>query len=168
MKILIRDAQIIGTALDTYTGPEQFIDAPEGFDQEQMDEYRVEDGRLISPPAPDPWQQARARLASIRYAHETGGIAIGGARIATDRQSQALITGAYTYSLLNPEALIDWKGADGAWTQIDAATIAGIARAVATHVQACFSNERALSELIDAAETVEDLASIDLESGWPS
>ena len=130
--------------------------------------------RLIRLPDPEPEtpktdkERALADLAYIRYAHETGGIIIGGASIATDRQSQALITGAYTYSLLNPEALIDWKGADGAWTKIDAATISGIARAVAKHVQACFTNERALSELIDAAETVEDLASIDLESGWPS
>lgn len=168
MKLLIRDTKIIGTALDEYSGPEQFIDAPDGFDPARLDEYLVEDGQIISPPTPDPWQQARATLSSVRYAHETRGVTINGSSIATDRQSQALITGAYTYSQLNPEALIDWKGADGTWTKIDAATIAGIAHAVATHVQACFTNERALSELIDAAETVEDLESIDLESGWPS
>lgn len=168
MKLLIRDTQIIGTALDEYSGPEQFIVAPDDFDPARMDECWVEDGQLIVPPPPDPWQIARDKLASVRFARETGGIVISGARIATDRQSQALITGAYTYSLLNPEALIDWKGADGTWTQIDAATLAGIAGAVATHVQACFSNERALSELIEAADTVEELASIDLESGWPS
>jgi hypothetical protein len=108
----------------------------------------------------------QAELAAIRYQHETAGITISGMTIETDRESQALITGAYCTSLLNPSVLIDWKGGNG-WTQIDAATIAGIAGAVSTHVQACFSNERTLSEAIEAAETVEAVQAIDLTIGWP-
>jgi hypothetical protein len=105
-------------------------------------------------------------LASLRYQHETAGITISGMTIETDRESQALITGAYCTSLLNPSVLIDWKGGNG-WTQIDAATIAVIAALVSTHVQACFSNERVLSEAIEAAETVEAVQAIDLTIGWP-
>ena len=107
-----------------------------------------------------------ADLAALRYQHETAGITISGMTIETDRESQALITGAYCTSLLNPSVLIDWKGGNG-WTQIDAATIAGIAGAVSTHVQACFSNERVLSEALDSATTLEDLSSIDITIGWP-
>jgi len=167
VKILFRGTRLIGIATDDYTGPESFINAPDDFDPARLDECRIENGRLVMPPDPDPWQVARNKLALKRYEHETGGIVIGGARIATDRQSQALITGAYTYSLLNPSVLIDWKNADGTWTKINATTIAGIANAVAAHVQACFSHERALSDLINAAETAQDLASINLEEGWP-
>ena len=63
MKILIRDAQIIGTALDTYTGPEQFIDALEDFDPLALDEWRYVDGELqsIIPPTVTRFQ-ARAAL----------------------------------------------------------------------------------------------------------
>lgn len=74
-------------------------------------------------------------------------------------------TGAWSFSQLNPAVLIDWKATTG-WIQIDAATIAGIAAAVATHVQTCFSNERVLSELIEAATTVSDVQAIDLTTGW--
>lgn len=105
-------------------------------------------------------------LAALRYQHETAGITLNGMTIETDRQSQSLITGAWSFSQLNPAALIDWKGVTG-WVQIDAAAISAIAGAVATHVQACFSNERVLSEAIAAATTVEALNAIDLTVGWP-
>lgn len=112
-------------------------------------------------------QRKRDELASIRYQHETAGITLNGATIETDRESQALITGAWSFSQLNPNVLIDWKAESG-WIQIDAATIAGIAGAVACHVQDCFSNERVLSEAITAAETVADVQAIDLNTGWPA
>jgi len=118
-----------------------------------------------------PLSEAKANrsndLASLRYQHETAGITLSGMTIETDRESQALITGAYCTSLLNPAVMIDWKGVNG-WTQIDAATIAGIAASVSIHVQACFSKERVLSEALDAAETVEGVQAIDLTTGWPA
>jgi hypothetical protein len=107
-----------------------------------------------------------AELAALRYEHETAGITLNGAAIETNRESQSLINGAWSYSQLNPSVLIDWKAESG-WIQIDAATIAGIAGAVAAHVQACFSNERTLSEAINAAETVAAVQAIDLTIGWP-
>jgi hypothetical protein len=107
-----------------------------------------------------------AELASIRYQHETAGITLNGATIETNRESQALVNGAYSYSLLNPAVLIDWKATTG-WIQIDATMIAGIATAVACHVQDCFSNERTLSEAIAAAESVDAVQQIDLTIGWP-
>lgn len=105
-------------------------------------------------------------LAAYRYALETGGITVGGADIDTDRPSQALVNGAYSYSLLNPSVLIDWKTASGAWVRIDAATIAGIASAVAAHVQACFSAERAHADALAALETAEAVDDYDLSTGW--
>jgi hypothetical protein len=110
--------------------------------------------------------QRLAELAALRYEKETAGIILNGATIETNRESQALINGAWSYSQLNPTVLIDWKAESG-WIQIDAATIAGIAGAVAAHVQACFSNERTLSEAINAAETVAAVQAIDLTIGWP-
>jgi hypothetical protein len=110
--------------------------------------------------------QRLAELAALRYTKETAGIILNGATIETNRESQSLINGAWSYSQLNPSVLIDWKAESG-WIQIDAATIAGIAGAVAAHVQACFSNERNLSEAITAAETVAAVQAIDLTIGWP-
>jgi len=105
-------------------------------------------------------------LAALRYQHETAGITLNGMTIETDRQSQSLITGAWSISQINPAILIDWKGANG-WVQIDAATITAIAGAVAAHVQSCFSAERIHAEAIDSLETEEDIGQYDLTTGWP-
>ena len=118
-----------------------------------------------------PFAQQKERklsdLAALRYQHETAGITLSGMQIETDRQSQALITGAWSFAQLNPAVLIDWKGVNG-WIQIDAATVNVIAGAVATHVQACFSNERLHAEAINALATSEEVADYDMTAGWPA
>lgn len=108
-----------------------------------------------------------AELAAIRYQHETAGITLNGSTIKTDRESQALVNGAYSYSLLNPSLLVDWK-AENSWVLLSAQAIAGIAGAVAAHVQACFSNEKDIADAINDVEDASELSAINLESGWPS
>lgn len=164
MKLLYRDTRIIGTATDDYTGPESFISG--NIDIAWMNEYRVENGALIVPETPDDWTQKLSELAAYRYQKETAGITLSGMTIETDRESQALITGAWSISQTNPAILIDWKGVNG-WIQIDAATITAIAGAVAAHVQSCFSAERIHAEAIAALETAEDIGQYDLTTGWP-
>lgn len=114
----------------------------------------------------------KADLAALRYEKETAGITLAGASIRTDRESQALITGAWCRAQQNPNVLIDWKGENG-WTQIDAATINAIAAAVGDHVQACFSKERMHSDALDALganpeTTVSDIEAYDISIGWPA
>lgn len=46
MKLLIKDGKIIGTADDSYTAPEQYIQAPDGFELENSGSYSYEDGVL--------------------------------------------------------------------------------------------------------------------------
>ncbi len=129
---------------------------------------------LIPLPDPDPpavdvpalKSQRLAELAALRYQHETAGITLSGMTIETDRQSQALITGAWSISQINPAILIDWKGVNG-WVQIDAATITAIAGSVAGHVQTCFSQERIHAEAIAALTTPEAVQAYDLTTGWP-
>jgi len=95
--------------------------------------------------------EAKARIAAQRYEVETGGITLpDGSAIRTDRESQALINGAYNMARDGYAAAVDFKGADG-WVSIPAATMLQIAVAVGQHVQSCFSRERALSVQIDAA-----------------
>lgn len=104
-------------------------------------------------------------LASIRYSHEIAGINLSGMTIETNRESQSLINGAWSYAQLNPSVLIDWKGSNG-WIQIDATMINLIATAVAKHVQSCFSNEKLLSNLINNCNSKEDIDLLDLNAGW--
>ena len=106
-------------------------------------------------------RQKMAELSAARFRLETGGITLpGGVRIATDRDSQGMLSGALITVQRKPAALIDWKGEDG-WSQINKAAIEAIADAVSTHVQACFSAERAQSEALAALTEFDAVVAFD-------
>jgi len=112
-------------------------------------------------------EERLATLAAYRYAVETGGITVGGITVATDRESQAMLTGAWVRLQQAPDLLIDWKGETG-WTQLDKSSIDALAAAVGTHVQACFTAERVHAEAIMAlVEDVEEIDGYDVDAGWP-
>lgn len=116
--------------------------------------------------------ERKALASAQRYAVETGGITIGGSTIRTDRESQGLVNGAYSLArdMIDghvPAQPIDFKGANG-WEQIEPEDMVAVGRAVALHVQACFSRERALHRQIDDAGDVEAVLAIDVMAGWPS
>ncbi len=95
----------------------------------------------------------KEKIAASRYAAETAGLVVNGSTVKTDRESQAMLTGAWVTVQMKPTALIDWKAENG-WTKINKATVEALADAVSTHVQACFTRECQLSAQIDAARTV--------------
>lgn len=101
-----------------------------------------------------------AALATWRYQQETAGVVVGGAKIRTDRESQATITGAYISLSQGLVQSIDWKAEGGQWVQLALAQIAPIAQAVVAHVQACFTAERLLAAQINAATTDAELDAV--------
>lgn len=100
-----------------------------------------------------------AYASQVRFARETAGIEVGGERIDTSRESQALITGAHALALAEPDEAIDFKSSTG-WVVIDSAAMILVALAVARHVRACFRTERAVAAAI-AAGTITTQAEID-------
>lgn len=46
MKLIIQNTRIAATATDDYTGPDEYITAPDDFDVERMGEYVYADGAL--------------------------------------------------------------------------------------------------------------------------
>ena len=156
---------------DEFSALPDFVvcDIPDGWDESLRDAAEWVNGAIVINPEIQLSRMKSAKideLSALRYQHETAGITLNGMTIETDRQSQSLITGAWSISQINPAILIDWKGANG-WVQIDAATITAIAGAVAAHVQSCFSAERIHAEAILALETSEEVAAYDLTTGWP-
>lgn len=49
MKLIIQGGSIAATATDDYTGPDEWIEAPEDFTPARMGEYRVVNGALVLP-----------------------------------------------------------------------------------------------------------------------
>ena len=104
--------------------------------------------------------QKKVEIAAARYAAETGGCTVDGVTIATDRGSQALLTAAVVMARMDPEFKTQWKCADGHFVDLNAMQLRAIGDAVIAHVEACFAREAELVELIDAAETPEELDAI--------
>jgi hypothetical protein len=108
-----------------------------------------------------------AELANLRWEKETGGTVFNGMPIATDAVSQTKYIGAVVGAQIAPNAVINWKMADGTFVSLDAQAITAVAMAVRAHVQACFDREAELKAWIEAASMAEEIAAIDLNTGWP-
>ena len=107
-------------------------------------------------------QMKLAEIAHMRWQAETSGITINEVEIATDRESQGLLTGTVLPAQNNPQYEVNWKAKNG-WAVLDAATILAIADAVRNHVQACFDREKDLQDQIEAATTVDEVKAISWE-----
>lgn len=97
-----------------------------------------------------------------------GGVVVSGTPIPTDEQTRAVLTAARLKTVTDdPFSVPDWKVDNGVFATLTQVQIIAISDAVAAHVQACFTRERALTDLINAATTVTALDAIDLDTGWP-
>jgi hypothetical protein len=105
-------------------------------------------------------QAKLAELAEARWRAETGGLTLpDGTTIKTDRESQALLTGASLYALQNATATVEWKGAND-WVTLTASDIQKIAYLVRNHVQAAFSRERDYAEKVNGCSTVAEVQAV--------
>ena len=103
------------------------------------------------------------RIAARRFQAETGGVIVEGIQVNTERDSQALLTGAAFAASLDPAYQIKWKAATG-FVDLSAQQIIGVASAVRAFVQACFNREaELLGAVADGSITAEML-----EEGWPA
>jgi len=103
----------------------------------------------------DARERKRAEIAAARWAEETAGID----SIKTDRESQALITGAALKAMQDSTYSCRWKTESG-FVELTAPQILAIADAVRAHVQACFDREAELLALVEAATTPEEVEAI--------
>lgn len=138
------------------------------YDQEQIDGGWVKEGLVqmtdeevsahLAPPKIDPLIAIAAR----RYEAETSGTTVEGMPVNTERDSQALLTGAALQAMLDPSYTVRWKTAGG-FVDLDAQQIIGLASAVRAHVQACFDQEAELVAAVEDGSYTESM----LDEGWP-
>lgn len=114
-------------------------------------------------PAPEPAPDWPALIAARRYQVETGGVTVEGIPVNTERDSQALMTGAAFAASLDPEYRIKWKASTG-FVELNRDQVIGLASEVRAFVQACFNREAELLGFVaDGSITAEML-----EEGWPA
>jgi len=112
---------------------------------------------VIAKKTPEELKEQRLQsIADKRYEIETGGTVFNGIPIATDRTSQALITGAALAATIDPNYVCKWKTSAG-FVTLDASTIIAVATAVRDHVQNAFNREAELVQAINDGTYTPDI-----------
>lgn len=128
------------------------VQGEDGRFYQAWDIYPLSDGRVLD--------NKKARLAEVRWEHETGGLTVEGTEVRTDRESQSTISNAFVSLSEGLVSDVEFKAVDG-WSTVDMVTLRPIAQAVATHVQRCFKSERGVAELLETL-VGEDLRTADV------
>ena len=135
---------------------------------------------LADRPAPTLEERRTSAIQAVKdksWRAEVSGISIQGMPIPTDRESQAMITGAVVGTLLDPDKVTRWQTsavtAEGTPVFVDlgAAQLQGIGLAVRAHVQACFDVRDTKCAQVPALESVEAVdawLADNLDAGWPN
>lgn len=127
-------------------------DPPEGKDFVGDAVYQVSGGKCfevfaLEDKPPPSIEELNANLTGRARELEAAGIVVDGMRVATDRESLALINGAHALVQAEPARVIDFDAIDGP-VHLNAAQVRTLALAVAGHVQAIFSARCAVRRLI--------------------
>jgi hypothetical protein len=108
-------------------------------------------------------EEGARQIADRRWQAEVAGITVNGMAVATDRDSQALITGAALAAMRDPAYVCRWKTATG-FVELNAEQLTAVADTVRAHVQACFDREAALLAELDGGTLTAEM----IETGWPA
>lgn len=118
------------------------------------------------PPPVDKRLLLKAKVAERRWQVEESGITLNGVQVDTAKSDQNRITSVIVNAEVAGIESVDFKAANG-WVTLTIAQLREIATAIAQHVQACFTAERAHCEAIGALAE-EDLDTYNVDTGWPT
>lgn len=144
------------------TDPDAMFYTGETFHLEGVEQAALEQALIDYTQGEDPKNRLKKLIAGYRYDVETAGIMVGGFAIESNRESQALITGATVQAVIDPTYVVRWKTPTG-FIELDAQAIIGIATTMRQHVQSCFDREEELVTAVDNGTFTEEM----LVQGWP-
>ena len=156
--------------LQTYSiGMMGFLRADLGEDVALYEDIISDIEGRYNPPVIPPAQKRASLISAVtalRWEKETGGLTLtNGVTVGTRTDDQNRITSVIANAQLAGVETVDFKAASG-WVTLTLADVQAIAAAIALHVQACFSAERAHHEAIAKLDDAE-LDSYDITTGWP-
>lgn len=107
-------------------------------------------------------------VADLRRAAIIETFAFNGVSMRLDESCENALSKAYSALQRQPEGTeVDFEVSRGVFMTFDLATVGAISDAAFVHVQACFSNARRLTALINDAGDLAALDAVDLSVGWP-
>lgn len=110
--------------------------------------------------------ELKTQVTSKRYSVEVNGLTLeNGVSIKTDRESQAMLSSAYSSLKNDLIQSTEWKAESG-WVTVTLESIEPIAIAVAQHVSNCFLKEKLHHEAIDNISTFEQADQYDINWNW--
>ena len=124
--------------------------------------WTLVDGEVVKMPLPEVAPDYTKIVAAERFRRESVGVEVDGMQIETSRDSQALIASTGLSAILDPEYRCNFKTLNG-FVEIGAEQILAIAKAVRSHVQACFDRELDLLRALEARTYKDEM----LAEGWP-
>lgn len=112
-------------------------------------------------------EQKKAELASRRWEAQIANYIMDDGTIFKTTPEDRLQLSALVQSMQsNGRLAADFKAASG-WLTASLAKLKYASDRITAYIEECFTNERRLSEAIDAATTIEELNAVDIQSGWP-
>lgn len=148
--------------------PYAYVDeAPSRFHVAGAEVASFQDGVVNISREWEPVSLANAKAAASdqigrwRFEQETAGFDMGGMHVSTDRESQSKIIAAWASAKLDPTYTVpNWKLGPFTFVTLDNATVIMIGDAARAHVQASFNAEQEKSGAVDAATTIEEVATV--------
>lgn len=106
-------------------------------------------------------------VTSYRWEVETGGITLpNGAKIFTAIEDQNRINSLMSNIGLSGLEEIDFKAANG-WYKMTITELEDMVKAIALHLQQCFTAEKLNHEAIDSLNSIEELKAYDWKQHFP-
>lgn len=153
-------ATIVGTDTGSYVAADGRTWLMPAGEEPATDAAGIEShiATAAAPDLPALKAELKARATHRRWEVEVAGITVAGVQVATDDRAKLLLAQADREARRDPDYTTRWKGEDGVWSALDAATVISLAEAVSAHVSTCFAREADLHALIDATA---DIAALD-------
>jgi hypothetical protein len=91
-----------------------------------------------------------------------------GMTIGLDPDTRGNLTGACLGLMRSPDIPhIDWQVTPGMFVAIPREVVMAMADSAFRYIQACFTHARVLTDAVQAAKDINELAAIDINKGWP-
>lgn len=113
-------------------------------------------------------EKARRTLSDLRHRKVREGVTYKGYSFWGDPMSVYAIVTALMAIEDEGNILLRWKAKRGEFAELERVDLRVLLKLIHKRTQLCFDTERAITQMIRAASTAEEIEAIDFSAGWPA